>query len=176
MLDRARAQLLDLEAELDRRRAWRFERAEDLWWHEQLVELIQDIEAFTHPETGDVSGLCPEHGLGIARRLALSESLEQQTLLGPEASRRWTEAISAIARSPAYGALRITPQFGLLPLGPDPDSGLWEFAHLQTGLAPERDASGRLVVTEETGLVFVLLPGGTFPMGAQAGEPDDGSN
>lgn len=54
---------------------------------------------------------------------------------------------------------------GLVPIGRDADSGLWEFAHLQTGEAPLRK-NGKLVLTEETGLVFVLLPGGAFKMGA----------
>jgi formylglycine-generating enzyme required for sulfatase activity len=43
---------------------------------------------------------------------------------------------------------------------------LWEFAHLQTGDPPERGDDGTLIITEKTGLVFVLIPGGTFRMGA----------
>jgi sulfatase modifying factor 1 len=58
-----------------------------------------------------------------------------------------------------------------VPLGPDPDSGLEEFGHPLTGSVPGRDDGERLVVSEETGLVFVLLPRGTFWMGAQPLDP-----
>jgi formylglycine-generating enzyme required for sulfatase activity len=59
----------------------------------------------------------------------------------------------------------------LLPLGPDPTSGLWEFAHLITGAPARRGADGRLAMNEATGLVLVLLPGGSFWMGAQSSDP-----
>jgi serine/threonine protein kinase/formylglycine-generating enzyme required for sulfatase activity len=42
--------------------------------------------------------------------------------------------------------------------------------HLETGLAPGRDAVGRVQPEPEMGLVFVLLPGGTIWMGAQGQE------
>jgi formylglycine-generating enzyme required for sulfatase activity len=67
---------------------------------------------------------------------------------------------------PQYGGLQISEQLGLVPVGRDPNSGLWEFAHFQTGEIPNRGAEGALEVTEETALVLVLLPGGTFQMGA----------
>jgi formylglycine-generating enzyme required for sulfatase activity len=60
---------------------------------------------------------------------------------------------------------------GLVPLGPDPSSGLWEFAHVQSGEIPERGADGKLILIEEMGLVFTLIPGGSFNMGAV--KPDD---
>jgi formylglycine-generating enzyme required for sulfatase activity len=65
------------------------------------------------------------------------------------------------------------PQIGLAPLGPDPDSGLWEFWHVESGKKPERDEKlGKLSIRGETGMVLVLLPGGTFLMGAQSGVRD----
>jgi len=66
----------------------------------------------------------------------------------------------------------IREQIGLTPIGRDPSSGLWEFAHLETGTIPGRDEKGRLKITGETGLVFVLLPGEVFRMGAR--RPTDG--
>jgi len=60
---------------------------------------------------------------------------------------------------------------GLVPIGMDPDSQLFEFAHLQTGEPAVRGADGKLVLSEEMGLVFVLIPGGKFWMGAQKADP-----
>jgi len=81
----------------------------------------------------------------------------------------WRATINAIAdanANPLYRGLKISPQRGLVPLGPDPDSKLFEFVHVLTGKIPERDdKTGRLRVTEETGLVLVLLPGGIATMG-----------
>jgi len=56
---------------------------------------------------------------------------------------------------------------GLVPIGedPDPESGLWEFAHLMTGEPAVRGADDKLVLTEQSGIVLVLIPGGTFSMG-----------
>jgi hypothetical protein len=65
----------------------------------------------------------------------------------------------------------LTPQVGLVPLGLDPQSGLEEFADPATGVVPERDAAGALVRNETTAVVFVLLPGGGFTMGAQKADP-----
>jgi formylglycine-generating enzyme required for sulfatase activity len=71
-----------------------------------------------------------------------------------------------------YDGLQMPAQLGLVPLGQDRQSGLWEFAHLQTGEVPERDAAGQLVITEDTGLVLVLIPTGSFYMGTQRGDPN----
>ena len=65
-------------------------------------------------------------------------------------------------------ALEPELELGLVPIGPDTASGLWEFALVATGEVPARDPQGKLVLSEGTALVFVLLPGGTFTMGAQA--------
>jgi formylglycine-generating enzyme required for sulfatase activity len=61
---------------------------------------------------------------------------------------------------------------GLMPLGPDPASGLWEFAHLLTGEPAERDSDGQLLLRKETGVVLVLIPAGNFWMGAQPSDPN----
>lgn len=79
---------------------------------------------------------------------------------------RWEEAATAIRAAARYGGLVLHPQAGLLPLGPDPESGLWEFAHLYSGNPPLRDPSGALVLTERSGIVLVLIPGGCYLMGA----------
>jgi len=84
-----------------------------------------------------------------------------------DCSVQWDQATHDIARSGKYRGLELRPQLGLVPIGPDPDSGLWEFWHVETGSLPERDPETReLRLTEGSGLVFVLIPGGSFTMGA----------
>ena len=70
--------------------------------------------------------------------------------------------------------LTLAPQIGLVPLGPDPDSGLFEFALYDDDTTlPERDPrGGKLVLKDDFAVVFVLLPGGRCTLGAQRTEPD----
>ena len=81
---------------------------------------------------------------------------------------------------PLYEGLEIEPQIGLVPLGRDPDSGLWEFAHVESGEIPERSSDGKLILREESALVLVLIPGGSFWMGAarplRLRFPEDGND
>jgi formylglycine-generating enzyme required for sulfatase activity/serine/threonine protein kinase len=151
---------------------WTFADSDDRWWHEQLLKLVTDLEAFSDPDSGLLSsGISIEHGFGIARRLEFARTIDARSVSGPEAARRWNEAITTIATNPKYGGLRLVPQLGLLPIGEDRTSHLWEFAHLASGAIAERDADGKIVLKADTGLVFVLIPGGTFQMGAQNAGP-----
>ncbi|MGH7152000.1 MAG: hypothetical protein ACREIU_14945, partial [Planctomycetota bacterium] len=154
-----------LEAEISARPEWTFEDTEDRWWHAQLGKLIDGLKGISDSEKGLLSaGTSPEHGWGVKRRLEFARTIEERSLDGPEAKARWGGAIASIrdrAQCPMYGGLEIEPQVGLLPIGRDPRSGLWEFAHLQTEEPGERGAGGKVVLKEETGLVLVLLPGGT---------------
>ena len=56
-----------------------------------------------------------------------------------EAWRRFRAALSEES-SPYSGVSIEAPLPGLMPLGPDLDSGLWEFWHLASGQQPHRDA------------------------------------
>jgi formylglycine-generating enzyme required for sulfatase activity len=145
------------------------------WWQTQLSQLIADLEAFSDPKTGLASGgTNPTHGWGVLKRLESARTIEERSVAGPEAAERWQATIASIrdpAQCPHYGGLVISPQLGLLPIGRDPASGLWEFAHLQTGDAVRRDENGRLGMKAGDGLVFVLIPGGSFRMGAQNSDP-----
>jgi formylglycine-generating enzyme required for sulfatase activity/serine/threonine protein kinase len=170
------AETATLESQLSRRQSWTFVDGDDSWWHAQLAALVADLENLVDPRTGLCSaGTNPAHGWGMEKRLEVARGLREHTVGGPFASKRWEEAIGSIrdpSQCPPYGGLEIEPQFGLLPIGRDPASGLWEFAHLETGEPAERGTDGKLVLKEGTGLVFVLIPGGTFRMGAQATDPD----
>jgi hypothetical protein len=141
-------------------RSWRFDRVEDQWLHDNLADLVTRLEALDGPS---------EHGctvLSVRERLATALDLKRRTLVEPAAA--WREAVASIGSDPAYGGLRLEPVLGLVPLGRDPGSRLWEFAHVQSGALPARDAAGRLVMTADTALVLVLVPGGVATMGARA--------
>jgi formylglycine-generating enzyme required for sulfatase activity len=128
-------------------------RAQALALQEELVAAVSAFAA----AGGTLSELERRHGF--------ASTLEQRTI-GDLAS-AWAEASEAIAATPLYrqqrtGArLRIEPQVGLVPLGPDPESGLMEFAHVgSSGERARRDpGSGRIGLGEETGVVLVLIPG-----------------
>ena len=106
----------------------------------------------------------------VHERLALARETVNATLESPTVRARWEEVIREISdehRSPIYGGLLIPPQEGLVPLGPDPSSGLHEFAHYQSGELPEARDADSIPMSKETCIVFVLVPGTTFLMGAQ---------
>ena len=124
-------------------------------------QLVQGLEA-----------LRAEGGLveQMEARLQFASTIEERSRTGSNAQKSWDAAIAAIADRdvcPRYEGLSIRPQLGLLPIGQNPHTGLWEFAHLQTGEVPQLDDDGLVITNEEMGLVFVLLPGGTFQMGSQ---------
>ena len=174
---REAAELAALEthrAELERaalaRRDWRFPESEReaRWWNNQLTLLVEELEALS---TGLLAedAISPEHGWSVPKRLAFARELERGFGAGGTYARAWDEALPALRA--AYPGLELEPELALVPLGPDPDTGLFEFASLETGVPPARDARGKLGVSAATALVLVLLPGGTFVMGAQARDP-----
>jgi serine/threonine protein kinase/formylglycine-generating enzyme required for sulfatase activity len=133
------------------------------WQQRILSELVAGLE-----------GISAENGLvqDVRDRLAFAKSIQARSL--DEHREAWDRAVNTIADqtiSPRYNGLTIKPQVGLIPIGPDRQSGFWEFCHLQTGTAPERDGEGRIQLTEETGLILILLPGGTFSMGCERPSP-----
>ncbi len=140
----------------------RFATPEEQWEHDTLAALVADLERFERSTVAGVEG-----------RLAFARTVRKASL--EERAEIWARAVASIAdpsECPAYKGLRIAPQLGLVPLGTDPRSGLWEFAHLASGEVPERNPEGELLLKESTGVVLVLLPGGTFSMGTRA--PDGG--
>jgi formylglycine-generating enzyme required for sulfatase activity/serine/threonine protein kinase len=110
----------------------------------------------------------------IASRLDRARRLQDPT--HRDRAEAWSRAIEAIAASELYGGLRMKPMEALLPVGPDPLTGFWEFVSILDGESPTRDEAGVLVPREEDGPVLVLLPGGTFPMGSPEDEPLHSAN
>ncbi len=154
-----------------KRTEWRFSRTEDQWKHDYLTGLVDDLARLSDPD--------PAIGLiaDVDARLQTSRTVTERTV-GRFAA-QWNEAVASIgdaAACPKYGGLRIRPQLGLVPIRRDPDSGLWEFIHVATvapghGPQPKVGPDGRYALVPEDGVVLVLVPGGTFAMGAA--RPDD---
>ena len=161
-------EVMALTEEVEARRTWTFDSREDQWQHMVLSQLVADLAEL---EAGLLAqdAIPPDHGWSVPKRLAVARELESGFAPNGDWARTWAEALPAIRA--AYPGLDLEPQMGLLPIGPDPQSGRWEFAHLMTGDPAQRGPDGNLVLAGETGLVLVLLPGGTFWMGAQSGDP-----
>jgi serine/threonine protein kinase/formylglycine-generating enzyme required for sulfatase activity len=156
-----------LDVEVATQCRWEFADGSDRFLHEMMSRLVADLVAFT----GD-RGEYP----AVQARLREAESVRHLTIDAHRA--QWDAAIAAVAAEPLYRGLRIAPQLGLVPLGPDPESKLWEFVHLGSGapgkeLPPRDEQTHRLKPTGDMGVVFVLLPRGTFTMGAQKDDPGE---
>lgn len=116
------------------------------------------------------------HGWGIPRRLEFARTIRARSVDEPAARAAWERALASIRdveECPLYGGLRMQPQVGLFPLGRDARSGLWEFAHMMSGEVPARGDDGQLLLDERTAILLVLLPGGSFAMGAQRADPEE---
>ncbi len=138
-----------------------FADAEKQFHYDLLASLVERLEALANPDPG--VGLVAM----VERRREFASSIYHESIERHAAD--WGEAIASIRNPdecPQYGGLVLAPQLGLVPIGRDPRSGLWEFAHLGTGRPPRRGLDGSLGIGEGTGLVFVLIPRGAFRMGA----------
>ena len=168
-LEQARDRLALLQAEDARAHVPSFPDGTevDAWWFETLGDVTERISALTDEESGLLSE-SPEachalHGWSLPRRLEFARDLaigfaEDGGYLG-----RWLAARTAIR---ARYNFDLPIQMGLVPIGPDPDSTLWEFFLLGSGSEPRRDVAGQLVLEEQMGVVLVLLPGGRVRIGA----------
>jgi len=158
-ITRLTQRIADLEKETSKRRTWRFSNYDDQWWHDILMNLVLGMDDFVDKDKGNYHS--------VLHRIRFATTVED--VCGNQYKEAWEDAIESIAdpeECPIYNGLRITPQPGMVPVGRDPRSDLWEFAHLLTGEVPDRNQKGRLLYGEEHGLVFVLIPGGTYSMGA----------
>ncbi len=161
-------QLDDFQRVLDRasgrsgsRTTFRFADPLDAWRHDALRRLLEDLARLDRV---------------VPRVRAQRSQIEALTRLEAQSGAAlWAAASAAIAASPSYAGLKVRPVFGLVPLGEDPHSHLWEFVLAASGSAPARDAStpSGWRMDESAGLVLVLLPGGRFEMGQHAGEGPD---
>lgn len=106
----------------------------------------------------------PELARWRARVLARKEraqAIEQRSV--HEATERWRAVLADEIGSRVFER----PEPGLLPLGPNPRTGLHEFLLLDsagTNTQPMRRDDGGFDVDANTGIVLVLLPGGSFEL------------
>jgi formylglycine-generating enzyme required for sulfatase activity len=132
------------------------------WRRRLLDDAIAALDAFfAVSAAGEVHPL-DSNVAAVATRIEAARQLATQSVASEDAARRWSEAATYVRTEPAYAGLQLTPQVGLLPLGPNSTSRLYEFAHLQSGAPTNVDGP----VRADSGIVLVLIPGGHFAMGA----------
>jgi serine/threonine protein kinase/formylglycine-generating enzyme required for sulfatase activity len=139
----------------------------------------------------DVDRLRANEAKDVAQRLRYAKSIEGLTRNHPKARVTWVAAHDAIAKadgitaSTLYAAapIDLQPQLDLVPMGMNPVTKMWEFYHLRSAIdptaagdaatvaIPEIAPDGSVVVGEGTGIVFVLVPGGTYTLFAQKTDP-----
>jgi serine/threonine protein kinase/formylglycine-generating enzyme required for sulfatase activity len=155
------------ERRLQERRTWTFPSQVDQWRHDQLELLVKELDSL------------PRRIEEVRHQRDVAGPIVRDTLTSHR--ERWLEAIADIASSSVYGGLQIQPQLGLIPWRKNPGTGLWEFCHVPSGVCPvakpTAEDPGHAELDAETGIVLVLLPGGTFKMGSDkatdADKPSD---
>ena len=135
---------------------WKFQEPEDELQFAVLSKFVAELNKAKEPD-----GLIKQ----VEARITVAEEVVQRTI--EDHMDDWEVAIEEIKETPQYNNLDLPSQVGLIPLEADPDSELWEFFLWESGDRPARDPeTQRWRIKRETGIVMVLVPGGTFSMGA----------
>ena len=177
-----REELARWERELERlapsataRRTFRFPREAqaEAFLHGTLQQFVREVDTFERDVVADV-----QRRIEWASFLVARES-------DPAFVARVESAQAVVRAAPAYQGRDVT--FGpgdladLEPIGIDAATGFFRFYHLPSAWdgasdprripMPTLRADGRIDVGEDTGIVFVLLPGGDFVIGCQNEDP-----
>lgn len=162
-LQQLRGEIKELETTLAKSFQFEFNSREDAWWHRTLNELIHGLRELQRPRSGLLSQVRQLH--------ELSSTIHEDSISGPKPARLWRQSrqyLNTAEGRRLYGSLELEPQLGLIPLGPDPNSGLLEFAHIASGDIPERnERTGQLQLMGTSCIVLVLIPGGQVLLGSQ---------
>jgi formylglycine-generating enzyme required for sulfatase activity len=178
--------LAELEAAVSQRRTWTFgadtESESAQFLHNALVEVVLGLEAMAASAKPDV-----------AQRLSWAEQVREATFVHRAGKPTWSQARAAIAKADDVAASRLyagraialpdDAVIGLVPIGMNPVTKLWEFYDLRSAwdgvqlakdlpIPSHKEADGTIDVQAETGIVFVLLPGGTVTLGSQDEDPN----
>ena len=181
----AEAKLAELAAAVSVRRTWTFGTDADSesarFLHDALVDVVAGLDGLAKRERADV-----------AQRLTWAQQVASASAGHPKAGRTWSAARDAIAKADGVEASElyagrgiVIPDggwVGLVPIGMNPVTKLWEFYDLRSAWDGEQAASeiaipthkedGSIQVQAGTGIVFVLLPGGTVTLGSQKDDPN----
>ncbi|MEO6595033.1 MAG: bifunctional serine/threonine-protein kinase/formylglycine-generating enzyme family protein [Planctomycetota bacterium] len=177
----AEQELAALSAHLDRRRTFRFANNFMQFLHGATVDLLHKLDILANERVPVVS-----------KRLSWARRTAELSPRHPNARVSWSEVRAAIAKADGIVAsqlyrdapisLRDEDLTGLVPIGMNPATKLWEFYELRSAwdgvtdpasiAIPSHRPDGSIAVDGGTGIVFVLLPGGEFSMGAQDLDPN----
>ena len=162
-ITRLKHRIHELRQRVETRGIFAFENEMDHVLHDGLARVCGDLNPFNHGNHSLVAD--------VRDRLDWALRVHEETI--DRCAQAWQRAAEEVAADPRFSGFELTPQLGLIPLGADPESGLQEFAHPRSGKPVVRDpSSGQLRVTEDSGLAFVLLPGGIASTGAQSANPN----
>lgn len=156
------------------------------WRHRHLRTLVARLQRFVDgpPVAEGTLGIWGPTLPEVRRRRDLVRDWRTRSLVEAAAQAAWQEATAYAARPDGPYRLSLAPVEGLVPLGVDPRTGLLEFWHVPSGERPlpnpdwygtgeepppgeEFGLASRWLVEAGTGMVFVLIPGATFAMGAE---------
>ena len=183
-LQDAESLLESLERTVRERRTWNFVADTDgesaQFLHDVLVDQLRALDALEQ-----------QHKADVALRLSWARQVGPASAAHPGARASWAVVREAIRKadgataSALYAGKEIAiPDegwVGLVPIGMNPVTKLWEFYDLRSAwdgkqaaaeiAIPSHREDGSVEVTAATGMVFVLLPGGRVTLGTQAVDP-----
>ena len=162
-----------LREEIGAQLTWEFSREEDQFRHDKLLYLVRGLGRLAGPPSpGRVTII------EMRDRYERASTLRRRTINQHHAA--WDRCREDMSRSDSrYRGQPIAPQEGLVPLGIDWASGLWEFWHVQSGgdpapawraawggdsnwaARPDGDPRGQMQsdkLTAGMGMVLVLVP------------------
>ncbi|MGK0303894.1 MAG: serine/threonine protein kinase, partial [Planctomycetota bacterium] len=174
----------ELQVLADALRSWQFGSQPDEkaagFLHGALMDLLERLEILKGKKAG------------VLQRLRWASEVTELTHAAHDGHATWTEARAAIAQADGVMASKLyagksiglpdEAVIGLVPIGMNPVTLLWEFYDLRSAwdgttaksaiVIPKHEADGSIKVTGDTGIVFVLLPGGTVTLGSQSHDKD----